>query len=314
MRNRQAGIALLELILAISILSVLLAGWNVWMQRQQQIHAAELLGQRLSDYNDAVARRLADAGLAMPSGTFTGVAWLQETGVCAGATAPHRYLSCDYPAQWRFRLAPRTVVVNSGTDLTATTTLVAAGTDTARLPDPGGLENVVLALRAVHHASERISSSTLLQTFDVWPAGLAPRPTEIRAVATTIGTTVDLFLRLDGSNAMTADIDVGGHSITNLEDVITTTGQQLGAVPFFGDITIGDRVTKWNCPPGMVPAMQVSGIPQMVPALTTPPLVSWQLYFNDLGTQFELTGQVVTATGAVASPHTLRVAVIGQCV
>lgn len=309
-RHRHRGFTLLELMLVLALIAGAAVPVTRWFQHQQDVRNARLLGTTLSNYNAAVARRLADEGPSFPSAVFDGVDWLRSSSDCAGGLAPAHYLPCDFRGVWRYGLTPRTTINNTGTSLTGTTVLLDAATLTATFPVVRGESSGVIAKVAVEAAGINITGgSYLLQTFE---ADLTLQ--QIEAVATTIGSTVDIFLRLDGSNEMAADLDVGGHQIVNVEDVVSDTGQRLGSVPLVGELGLGDSVTKWDCPPGLSPRLQIAGIPQNVPALATQPLASWQLRVVDTGTAFELDGQVVTAAGAITDPHILRVSVIGQCI
>ncbi len=311
----QHGFALLSLLLALALGGALLYGYYEFVHRQRHLDDAKTLALRLVQYNAAVAQRILDEAHTFTPGTWTGVAWLQNATTCTGgsytppATDPDRtYLPCDFPARWPYSLGPHSDGTNTGTAQEVTTTLVEFGTTTPALPEIRGQTHEVTAARVRKHALTILSANVIHQDILLHPVGTLP-PTEIRAIASTIGAAPELYLRVDGTNHMEADLDGGTFNVVNISDVEST----LGGIAFMGNLAVGDSVDKWPCPPGLAPRIQVAGIPQNVPGATTQPLAAWQFDFSESATAFTLRGQVITATGPVASPRLLRVAVIGQC-
>lgn len=321
--RHQHGFALLSLLLALALGGALLYGYYEFVHRQRHLDDAKALALRLVQYNAAVAQRILDEAHTFGAGTWTGVAWLQNATHCTGGTYtpptthPDRtYLPCDFPARWPYSLGPRSVGTNTGSAQEVTTTLVDFGTTTPALPEIGGQDHQVAAARVVAHARTILSANVIHQDIALHPVGTLP-PTEIRALASTIGAAPELYLRVDGTNEMEADLtfDVPAapaarHDVLNVRDIAS----ERGGIAFMGNLAVGDVIDKWECPTGLSPAIQVAGLPQNVPGLVnTQPLVAWQFAFTETPTTYTLRGQIVTASGPVATPRLLRVAVIGQC-
>lgn len=286
----QHGFALLSLLLALALGGALLYGYYEFVHRQRHLDDAKTLALRLVQYNAAVAQRiLDDAHTFAPATVGTGIAWLQNATTCTGgaytppATDPDRtYLPCDFPARWPYSLGPHSLGTNTGTAQEVTTTLVEFGTTTPALPEIRGQTHEVTAARVRKHALTILSANVIHQDILLHPVGTLP-PTEIRAIASTIGAAPELYLRVDGTNHMEADFDGGGFDLTNIQDALTNTDQQLGMVAFMGNLQVGQSVDKWDCPTGLVPSMQVAGVPQNVPGTVTSPLIAWQFQFSVSG-------------------------------
>ncbi len=340
--RHQRGFALLSLLLALALGGALLYGYHEFLQRQRHLDLAKTLGLRIVQYNAAVAQLILDElvcwfpGTActptVPDGaTRSGIRWLQNDTACPTGTYipppafPDRtYLPCDFPARWPYALTPSSLVDVTGSAVTITTTLGLPPTDGA-----------VAAARTVAHALTLLGPGTAVgapptraphgihQDVSLDPPGTLP-PTGIRVIATTLGAAPQLYLRVDGSNEMEADLtfDVPAapaqrHDVLNVRDVAS----ERGGIAFMGNLAVGDVIDKWECPTGLSPAIQVAGIPQFVPGTTTEPLAAWQFNFLDTPTPapgtFTLRGQYFT-TGSntplnATTAHLLRVAVIGQC-
>ena len=316
--RHQHGFALLSLLLALALGGALLYGYYEFVHRQRHLDDAKTLALRLVQYNAAVAQRILDEAHTFTPATWTGVAWLQNATNCTGGhytpptTHPDRtYLPCDFPERWPYSLGPHSVGTNTGTAQEVTTSLVEFGTTTPALPVVRGQTHAVAAARVVAHAKTILSANVIHQDVFLQPVGTLP-PTHIEAIASTIGAAPELYLRVDGTNHMEADFDGGGFDLTNIQDAITNTDQQLGMVAFMGNLQVGQSVDKWTCPTGLAPSIQVAGVPQNVPGTVTSPLIAWQFQFSESATAFTLQGQMLTASGA-SGPSELRVAVIGQC-
>ena len=349
--RHQHGFALLSLLLALALGGALLYGYYELVHRQRHLDDAKVLALRLVQYNAAVAQRILDELASFPtfpippasSGPWTGVAWLQNSTACTagaytpptGAPADRTYLPCDFPARWPYALGPHSTATITASDVQVTTTLVDFGTTTPALPEIGGADHAVAAARTVRHALTLLGPGPtpgvpgtrmphgIHQDVFLFPVAALP-PTEIHAIARTHGGAPELYLRVDGSNEMQADLtfDVPAapaarHDVLNVRDVAS----DRGGIAFMGNLAVGDVVDKWECPTGLSPAIQVVGIPQFVPGTTTEPLAAWQFNFLDTPTPapgtFTLRGQYFTTGNPTpvnaSTAHLLRVAVIGQC-
>jgi len=209
--TRQCGFSLLELILVLAIGSTVLAVTaNRQVENALQSKAAQA-GGLVAQYNAAVASYIRDNGSTTPANTYTGTAWLKDRTNCPGGTASVQYLPCGFPNALPFNQRPSTMLTNTAGKVNATTTFGPLPVQ-ARGGYRGDIANEVAAT-----ALAKLQNIIGTQTFSLNKNHL------ITATVSTAGNNPSAFLRVDGSNAMLADLNVGGNNIDSANTVNATT-------------------------------------------------------------------------------------------
>ncbi len=227
----QHGFFLIELMVAIAILGLL----SVWFMqdavRESENTQAKQIGKLMVTYVNATRGYLSDnaaaiAALATPV-TYASSSWLKSTSCPTPGTAAKAYLPCDFPdtlplgvtlsatkqagiggrAEINTKTSVISVSATTREDLAGVATMAANGEP---LTGPSVLSNII-ATRFTHgtgaNAGRVLASVSNAPTTDAW-------------------------LRTDGSNAMAANLNMGGNSITGAANIsasgnISTTGGNI---------------------------------------------------------------------------------------
>lgn len=204
------GYVLIGSLAAMAVLSTL--GYVVVQDRMQESRqdAAELAGTMGAQFKQALRALIAREGTGLPTGTFTGVNWLKDSGSCAGATGSARYLPCEFPALLPLGLSYRTVVTSAAGVVTATVTF---GT-----PSVGGNTHPTLAGRVVSaiNGTSADYSTPATQTYYVATNNVTTGA--VSMVVTNSQENLE-FVKVDGSSTISADHDWNNFSISNLRNL-----------------------------------------------------------------------------------------------
>ncbi len=108
-----------------------------------------------------------------------------------------------------------------------------------------------------------------------------------------------------------ADLDVDGHSILDVGEVILSSGQTLASsLQYAGIAAPGNVVDKPGCPPGLAP--QVVTVPVEVSHTDTQPITYFRTYASDIGSAWRIKSVVYGAHGQSHDGH-VRVSVFTLC-
>lgn len=234
-QRSQQGFTLLGFIITMSLVISLVSGAGVLLVEHFGERGATKLGVRMAEYNGAVGRYIQEHITTITSNaTYSGISWLQNTS--CGGSADSDYLPCTYSSALPFDLSYQTAITVAGPDITATITY-GPNSMTYR-----GRWRLDLAESARGRAIEnQVGGLRLSQDFILTGANI------LQSTVSTVGAT-EPWLRIDGSNSPTADIDWNNHSITNLDCVdfgdgsICTNGAGYMTVTATGDVRISDNL------------------------------------------------------------------------
>ena len=220
LRKKQSGFSFIELLLSLGVITVL--GFTVLqgeIERSEK-EVAEAFGTSVALYSQAIASYIADEGVGVPSGTFTGFDWLKSSG--CGGSAPNDYVPCTWNPRLPFNIVLETEVIY-GTGVTTDPCPEPAGHVCAEtrltVPATNGQERLDLAAEMLH-ATQGSSNSirATQQRFTLNDVGQL----QVTAVGTQAPAT--LFLRVDGVNNMDATLDMGDHNLVDVGD-LTAEGE-----------------------------------------------------------------------------------------
>lgn len=203
--KKQKGFTFIELTLVLIVTAVL----SMMLLKRDKLDADQMRakadGLMIAQINNAIRKRLADEGTGAVAATYTGVDWLHDT-TCPGGLASKIYLPCEISGEFFYRLTPVTTVTNSAGDVSASTNFGIMKTEGR---DRGDL--AALAVLAANN--ENIHGETpIAGTFYSYQVDAS---SQIIA-SSSYDTGLDQWLRVDGTNAMTATLDLGDNQIKNL--------------------------------------------------------------------------------------------------
>ena len=218
--RKQSGFSFIELLLSLGVITVL--GFTALQNKIEKTEkeVAEVFGTSVALYSQAVASYIADEGVAMPSGTFSGFDWLKSSG--CGGSAPNDYVPCTWNPRLPFNIQLETEVAY-GTGVVGDPCPEPIGHVCAEtrltVPATNGQERLDLAAEMLH-ATQGSSNSirATQQRFTLNDVGQI----QVTAVGTQAPPTQ--FLRVDGVNNMDATLDMGEHNLVDVGD-ITAEGE-----------------------------------------------------------------------------------------
>ena len=215
----QGGFALIPMMIAVMIFTILLVQAAQFMRFKLNLDNAEAVGHRIAMYNSAVASylnaepaRLGALSQPFPTGVQNGVSWLQAPP-CAGATGAVPYLSCGFNDFLPYNLGPYTTnIVAAGAFYTATTNLgwAVTGLNPDRVVG-GQIVNAASAYRTSYTTNAETASGFMAYDIDP-PSGTITATVDTAALG-------DRWLRLNGTNAMGANLNFGGYDGVNARDL-----------------------------------------------------------------------------------------------
>jgi hypothetical protein len=195
----------------------------------------------------------------VPTGNFAGIGWLQNAATCAGATGAADFLPCGFDGNLSFGLQFNTQVDTNATDPAVPAGRVRAITNLGTPRVAGAAANPPLmayggALLQAAQAYVGISQLRAQNLVGLTSYRLLPDPAGgpndqlIAQVDTSVN--VDPWLRVDGSNSMQANLNVGGNDVVNARDMSASrdisAGRNASAtsqVFSAGDIVSGGDIT-----------------------------------------------------------------------
>lgn len=232
-RNRQRGQFLISALFALAIFASMIAAWAAYAIAHSEEGATNAQGSALAQMGVGMRGFIANVeggSVTLPSNPYTinGVNWLKAPG-CGGlpGNPAAGYVPCSFTGG---RYGPSYV--------TTITKVLATGQVTAstgfQVPrSAAGPDNA----RAARVASEIVAATLAQQTLPingVFLQAFANSPVNATAqVSPSLAATAnsgnvelyisnspsqDLWLRVDGTNQMLADLNMGGHSINNAQN------------------------------------------------------------------------------------------------
>lgn len=231
---RQGGMTLIEMIVVVGVSVSILVSFGNAIRIYFEQQGASAAGIRVSQYNSAVAAFINGNLPNVPLGVFDGTAWLQDAATCPGATGAVGYLPCAFENRLELGLAGfQTTITQPNPPFFRAVTNVGAVITDGR-PN-GGLGGAVV--RAAE-AWPGLNSLRLVTERMVGMSSYAidPATAQITAIIDT-ATPADPWLRRDGSNAMAADLNVGGNDVVNARDL--NAGRDVNAA---NNATAGNNV------------------------------------------------------------------------
>lgn len=229
----QRGQMAIGAAIAVAIMAIALATWFVVQARQQNDYLANQEGASLAQFAVGVRGYIAaveGGSQTMPSNPYTGtgLVWLKAPTCGGPATNPAAgYIPCSFMG---LPLAPSYSTTITKTPLTNT---IEARTSFMVPAYGGGNGSAAQAIMASKVVAATLSQQTLpangtfLTAYANTPVG-ANAPVTASAIAPADRGRVlliannspsnDVFLRVDGTNQMLADLNMGGKSVKNAQD------------------------------------------------------------------------------------------------
>ncbi|WP_027859773.1 prepilin-type N-terminal cleavage/methylation domain-containing protein [Marinobacterium jannaschii] len=223
----QSGYSLPEISIGLVVASILALAGQRALEHSRETQHYEKLGNRVAQYNTAVAKWTVDQGATVIPNTYTGVDWLKDAPGCglpSGGTV--EYLPCGFTfTDLKYGGDPTTVVTNAAGVTAANTTwpqITVAGE--AQVLGPAytvakAQQSTTEAMNAVTTYADD-SNGTLLAN-----------------VAFNAATGV--FLPRNGSLPMTGNLDMGGFSVINADTGNFTGAVSAGSLSTSGSLSAG---------------------------------------------------------------------------
>jgi type II secretory pathway pseudopilin PulG len=230
----QAGITLIEAAVVIGLASFLLVqGAQVFNAVVNDLNA-RATGVRVAQYNSAVASWVNAAGAAVPVGVYNGLGWLQNAATCPGATGAVDYLPCGFDPFLPWNLQYATTVDTNATDPAVPPGRVRATTNLGT-PTLGGAPLLNYGATLLHAARAYLGASQIqmaqnqlgITRYQIRPDPGGGANDQLLAVVDT-AVNVDPWLRVDGTNQMLANLNVGGWDVNNARDVNASRDANAG--------------------------------------------------------------------------------------
>ena len=222
--KKQSGIIyLMGAMLGVTAATVQLANSIEYDQVEMLDKEAQITGNQLAQYNNAVRIFVGENASSSTPSAKTGVNWLKDPS-CGGPSSNPAggFLPCGFPTQTSLGQTYRTTFTKTGGVLAASTTIskpvlvglkgyeavLASKISATASATPGNISGVGADTFYDYSAnpSVNIASSN---------ASANPNFGTVRSTAST-NPAFGAWLRTDGSNAMKADIDMNGHSLIDV--------------------------------------------------------------------------------------------------
>lgn len=207
-RSAERGFTLLEMALVLGVsMTVLVATMGGKFEDLRDTQAKEL-GVRVAQYTQALGHYMSERGLATPPGTFAGTAWLKDGATCPGGAGTAPYLPCNFPDVFPYGMTVATTVA-PGVDTVVATTVVGPNplaVSGRRRGDLAGL--AVTTARTTAPSTQRAAGAALAEMIEYEVNALGQIESRVDMAAAA-----DPWLRLDGSNAMQANLDMDGNDL-----------------------------------------------------------------------------------------------------
>ena len=232
LRKQNSGFALVELMFALVILSVILSIKLMSDQRDSDRIWAGRLGHEIRTYNDGLASLLASEP-GFPVGAYLDFNFLRHTSCPDGnGTANQHYIPCDFTiATTRLGDFFQSTTVASqpsgvaGVNMLLGTTVIGPISRT-----PGGSDAAIAGLAGAIAQGYSINVNTPVAA-TIASRYTLDQPTATITAVTTSNPGDDLWLRTDGANTQNANItfslDGGGQPRSDIDGVRNVIGQQF---------------------------------------------------------------------------------------
>ena len=223
-KKNQYGFSFLELLIVLGVISTL--GFVALQNeiKQTETEVAEAFGREVALYSQTVASYIADEGVAVPAGTFTGFDRLKGPG--CGGSAPKDFLPCTWNPRLPFNTALETEV-NYGTGIPTDPCPEPIGHVCAEtrltMPTTNGQERLELAAETLH-ATEGSSNSvrSTQQRFTLNTLG------QLQASVVGTQSPPTQYLRIDGVNVMQAPLDLGNNDFVDVREIDAEGELEMG--------------------------------------------------------------------------------------
>jgi prepilin-type N-terminal cleavage/methylation domain-containing protein len=226
--KNQSGFTLIEfsIVMAVALFLIVKIGVPAMVAGIDALNA-RATGVRIAQYNSAVASFINAAGAAVPTGNYNGIGWLQNAATCAGATGAADFLPCGFEGLLPYNLQYNTRIDTNATDPAIPAGRVRAVTTlgTPRL-SPGGEPQMNFGGAMIRTAQAYVGISQLraqnlvgLTSYRIDQDPIPGGVNDLLIAQVDTSVNVDPWLRIDGSNSMQANLNVGGNDLVNARDV-----------------------------------------------------------------------------------------------
>jgi len=242
--KKQSGIIyLMGAMLGVTAATVQLANSIEYDQVERLDKEAQVTGNQLAQYNNAVRMFVGENATSSTPSAKTGVDWLKDPS-CGGPSSNPAggFLPCGFPTRTSLGQTYSTTFTKTGGVLAASTTI-----SKPVLVELEGYEAVLASkISATASATPGNISGVGADTFYDYSANPSvniassnasanPNFGTVRSTAST-NPAFGAWLRTDGSNAMKADIDMDGHSLVNVDRIeVRRTDGVIPYVDFSND-------------------------------------------------------------------------------
>ena len=230
--KHQTGQALIATVLALALISGLLGIWFVHAIEHYYDQLADVQGAALAEYGVGIRGYIANVqggSATMPSNPYTvgGVNWLKAPtcGGLAGNPA-QGYVPCDFTGGPLGQTFTTTITQTPATNAIRSSTWFFASPKNGSALSSRADMAAKIAFAALAQQNLPINGM-FLSVFSNAPSTATAQPSPSAIAAADRGRVVlvadnapsnDIWLRVDGTNKMLANLNMGGHSVTNAQN------------------------------------------------------------------------------------------------
>lgn len=253
--KRQSGQYLIAAVLAIALLAGGLALWGTVQAEHYYDQYADLQGAALAEYGVGLRGFIANVqggSATMPANPYTvaGVNWLKPPACGGLATNPTEgYVPCDFTGGPLGSIFSTTITQTPATNAISAATWFMVDPESGKSKASMGVLASKIAFAALAQQNLPINGM-FLNVFSNAPATATAQPPPNAINPVDRGRVVlladnapsnDIWLRVDGTNKMLADLNMGGHSLVNANN-----GSFAGSVRVQGTEQIDNGLSVTN--------------------------------------------------------------------
>jgi hypothetical protein len=225
--KKQSGFVFITTLLSISLFVGVFATYLEYLERERLDSRARAAGFEFHGFNNGVLRYISDLGTVVPTGVQTGTAFLKSSTCAVAGLATDHYLPCDFPDNNTFGGTYSVNIQILGGLITGTTSVpwpryVAANRGDLAIP--------MLMAAASGREQRDASVNPSLNGWVTYRNHASTTASQSIQASVSNAPSLDVHLRIDGSNDMQATLGMNNNDITGVDNLTVTGTSSLSDV------------------------------------------------------------------------------------